>query len=296
MEQDQRSVASGASDETQERPRTLQARGEAQAVALASTPRTRASLAADLRELGLEPGMTVLVHSSLSALGWVCGGPVAVVQALMDVVTPDGTLIVPTHSGDYSDPAAWRNPPVPADWVPLIRETMPAFEPAITPSRFMGAIAETLRAWPGAIRSRHPNTSFAAWGRHAAQITADHSYDESLGERSPLARIYDLDGFTLLLGVGYGNNTSFHLAEYRAPGATRTQGGAPILQNGERIWRRLDDIEIDDEPFPAIGAAFERAQNVRVGRVGSAQARLFRQRAAVDFAVEEITRMRAARG
>ncbi|HXL37529.1 MAG TPA: AAC(3) family N-acetyltransferase [Ktedonobacteraceae bacterium] len=52
--------------------------------------------------------MTLEVHCSLSKLGWVCGGPVAVVQALMDVVTETGTLLVPTHSPNYTDPANWR--------------------------------------------------------------------------------------------------------------------------------------------------------------------------------------------
>src|SRR5712691_1567855 len=62
-----------------------------------SSPRTRESLAHDLCALGVEAGMTLEVHSSLSTLGWVCGGPVAVVQALMDVVTETGTLLMPTH-------------------------------------------------------------------------------------------------------------------------------------------------------------------------------------------------------
>ena len=69
----------------------------------APTPRTRESLAYDLRALGVTSGMTVIVHSSLSSLGWVYGGPVAVVQALMDVVTDSGTIVMPTHAGDYSD-------------------------------------------------------------------------------------------------------------------------------------------------------------------------------------------------
>lgn len=74
---------------------------------------TRASLAAALRDLGVRPGETLLAHTSLSSLGWVCGGPVALVQALLDAVGPDGTLTVPTHSGDNSDPAGWSAPPVP---------------------------------------------------------------------------------------------------------------------------------------------------------------------------------------
>lgn len=67
----------------------------------AELPRTRQSIADDLRALGVQEGMTLIVHSSLSSLGWVSGGPVAVVQALMDVLTEAGTLVMPTQSGDY---------------------------------------------------------------------------------------------------------------------------------------------------------------------------------------------------
>jgi aminoglycoside 3-N-acetyltransferase len=76
-------------------------------------PHTVDSLAAEFRRLGLKEGMTVIVHSSLSSLGFVCGGPVAVVQALMKVVTEEGTLVMPAFSPDYSDPSRWDNPPVP---------------------------------------------------------------------------------------------------------------------------------------------------------------------------------------
>jgi aminoglycoside 3-N-acetyltransferase len=93
---------------------------EANAIKRAQSPVTIESLAEDLRELGVRPGTVLLVHSSMSALGWVCGGAVAVVEALRRVLTREGTLVMPTHSSQLSVPSNWRNPPVPESWWKVI--------------------------------------------------------------------------------------------------------------------------------------------------------------------------------
>jgi aminoglycoside 3-N-acetyltransferase len=151
--------------------------GEERAIAATTAPVTRAALGEDLARLGVRRDGVLLVHSSLSALGWVCGGAQAVVEALLDALGPEGTLVVPTHTGGYSDPSTWRFPAVPEAWWPVIRETMPAFDPDVTPARGLGLVVEVARSRPGALRSAHPMVSFAAVGPQAAAVTADHALD-----------------------------------------------------------------------------------------------------------------------
>ncbi len=156
-------------------------------------PFTLDSLVSDLRALGLVAGDTVLVHSSLSAIGYVAGGAQAVVLALLDVIGTEGTLVVPTHSGDLSDPSRWENPPVPEAWWPVIRASMPAFDARLTPTRMMGMIPDVVRHLPGASRSANPAVSFCAVGPNATTITSEHGLAFGFDESSPLARLYDLD-------------------------------------------------------------------------------------------------------
>jgi aminoglycoside 3-N-acetyltransferase len=260
---------------------------ESEVIARTARPATVDSLAGGLRELGVEPGMVLLVHSSLSGLGWVAGGAQAVVLALQEVVGPEGTVVMPTHSY-LTDPATWDDPPVPEGWWPVIRQHLPAFDPALTPTRGMGAIVECFRRAPGVRRSGHPSVSFAAWGRHSQRVVADHALDDDLGEGSPLARVYELDGQVLLLGVGHDNNTSLHLAEYRAefPGRRWEGQGSPVLVDGVRRWVRYRNLVGDASDFERIGQDFSAETGLEGrGPVGETEARLMGQRAVVDYAV-----------
>ncbi|MEZ4654092.1 MAG: AAC(3) family N-acetyltransferase [Candidatus Eisenbacteria bacterium] len=256
-------------------------------------PSTIDTLRRDLEALGIQGA--VLVHSSLSQVGWIVGGAVAMIEALTLALGREGTLVMPTHSADLSDPAGWVNPPVPESWWAIIRDAMPAFDPRHTPSWSVGRLPELFRTQAHVLRSGHPQVSFAARGPHASTITVSHDLDFGLGDGSPLARLYDLDGSILLLGVGHDRDTSLHLAEYRAewPGKKTVMQGAPLLVDGRRSWVEFQDIVLCEDDFVRLGEDYERDGGpVRRGRVGSAPALLIPQRRLVDYAVGWMERNR----
>ncbi|HKS98370.1 MAG TPA: AAC(3) family N-acetyltransferase [Rugosimonospora sp.] len=261
----------------------------------AGRPQTRESLGRDLARLGLRAGEVVLVHSSLRALGWVCGGAVAVVQALLDVLGPGGTLVVPAQATRNRDPSRWSDPAVPAEWWPAIREHLPGFDPAVTPCRAMGLVAETVRTWPGAVRSPHPQTSFAAVGHRAAALMARHDLDCELGEASPLGALEAAGALILLLGVGFDRCTAFHLAEYRQPGLRHRENACVVLTPAGRQWVTYRGAELDASDFAELGADFaRRTPHVVTGPVGEAPAHLLPLPEAVSFATMWLPSARAA--
>ncbi|RAP76065.1 aminoglycoside N(3)-acetyltransferase [Paenibacillus montanisoli] len=261
-------------------------------------PLTRASIARELALLGVTKGMTLLVHSSLNAFNrWIVGAPEAVVLALEDAVGEEGTLVMPAHSSDLSDPALWSNPPVPEAWWQTIRDEMPAFSPDLTVTRGMGLLAECFRRQQGTLRSYHPQVSFTARGPKAQFITGHHSLAYGLGEGSPLARLYECGAYVLLLGTGHANNTSFHLSEYRSDYAGRSEVtlGAPIEADGVRQWVTFPDINVNSDDFDMLGEAFDEELGstvVRTRRIGDAEVKLLPQRELVDYGVHWLAHYR----
>ena len=143
-----------------------------------------------LKMLGIKRGDVLLVHSALTAVGYVQGGPDAVIDALLDTVGPEGTLVMSTLT-------MWDAP----------------FD-AVNTKSAVGIISERFRNRPGVLRSLHPVHSVAAFGAKAEYITQGHeNCPTGCGEGTPYMKIAELSGKIMLLGVDMDRNTMMHTLE-----------------------------------------------------------------------------------
>lgn len=237
------------------------------------------------RALGLGAGDAVIVHASMSALGSVRGGPATVVESLLRAVGPGGTVVAPTFTPQVAAPdSAHEAASAPAD---VDGGGAAVFDRVATPS-VMGAIPEALRLRADAMRSDHPQSSVAAVGLHAEQITATTPLAFALGRNSPFGRLYDLDGKILLIGVGHDRNSFLHHAQTLTPHPRLKTRRLPLLEDGAITWYEARDVADDDTHFPLVGAEFEERFGVQPALVGEAECRLLSVRAFVDFAAPRL--------
>lgn len=240
---------------------------------------TRARLGRDLAAMGIRAGDVLLVHSSLRSIGWVDGGPAAVIAAFKDILGPTGTLVMPVFTFNVS---GWG---------------VGAFDHAATPSR-VGLITEIFRRSPGVLRSKHPTHSVAACGPLAAEFVDGPLEYSPLGKGSPLDRVRLAGGKILMVGVGQDRNSTLHLAECLAPApylsisftpgrefdiglSTRPGGGDPLLTP-------LPEMPGSSEGFTAIEEPL-RARGVLVDTMlGKAKCQLHDAAQLVEAAVDEI--------
>jgi len=217
----------------------------------------RTQLANLFAELGVRPGGILMVHASLGGTGL---RDTDVQKALLDVLGPDGTLVVPSFTPEnsftsraYKELTAGMSEREEAEF----RASRPPFEPDATPCPTMGVLAECVRTTPGTVRSGHPHTSLAGLGPRAAELLGDHDPHCLLGERSPLAKLYAAHAQVLLFRVGFEVCSAFHLAEYRlrpAPPKRMYHG----VQGEKGNWVSYEDIVLYDGDFGAIGALLPR--------------------------------------
>jgi aminoglycoside 3-N-acetyltransferase len=216
-------------------------------------------------ELGLPKGAIVMVHSSLSRFGYVEGGADTVIDALLESIGEEGTLVMPALSFSWLG-----NPP---------------FEKEKTPSR-VGAITEAFRKRKGVLRSSHPTHSICAFGPKAELIVSRHSPDEPVfSKEGAFGKLYELDAFILMLAP-LNTNTLMHMAE--------EWGGVPlpdflghIIENGERkvVKIRKAPWHVNFEPHYRI--LFRRGL-IKSTKLGEEEVYLMRARDVVDISLENI--------
>ncbi len=151
-------------------------------------------LVADLEKLGLNSGMEVMVHSSLSAIGHVMGGPNTVIDAILSVIGSNATLVMPSfnHRGAH------------------------VYNPLTTPTT-NGSIPDAFWRRPGVVRSQHPTHAIAAFGPKSELFCADHLSTGVWTANSPLSRFIHNGGYILSIGVTHTSSTAYHVAEVSVP-------------------------------------------------------------------------------
>lgn len=220
-----------------------------------------------LNALRIPRGSQLLLHSSLSSLGYVAGGAESVIDAFLHVIGPEGTLLVPTLTG--SEDLSPANPPV--------------FDLLAQPC-WTGIIPETLRRRVDAVRSLHPTHSVAAIGAGAVELTQDHVRSVTpCDELSPYGKLAALPtAYIVLLGVTHQSNTTFHHAEEMAGVPYHMQRGlapATLMLGGERVTRHVMLHRYGTpRSFSALEPLFVEQGIQRTGQIGAATVRLVHAR------------------
>lgn len=243
-------------------------------VALARASLRQGDIAWDLRQLGVRPGMQLLVHASLRSLGPVDWGGHTVVRALMEVLTPRGTLLIPTFSEEGLFCATEGG----------------VFDPARTNAR--GAVGDAFLRLPGVHRSLNPTHSFAAWGKDAAELVQGHEHATTMGPESPLGKLHARGGHVLHLGTTHTTSPVKHLAEtlHGAPCIGYRQDRFPVrLASGRHTLHATCRFRGALCPLTEASARIDRLLEQReaslVGRVGAAAATLTPLAACLEVAL-----------
>lgn len=219
---------------------------------------TKHDIVAGLRDIGIEPGDLLQVHSSLSAFGYIEGGPDAVIDAVLEAVAPDGTVMMPSFNHGRAD-------------------VFDINESACT----NGIIPDTFWRRPEARRSMHPTHPYAAIGPIAEFLMSEHLELLTFDARCPLGKLAQLGGYILLLGCGMRANTAAHVAETMArvhclgyrqmPRKIKNERGE-IVGAWSTLWRDGKCL-IEWEP---IEEAMRERDQIRDGQIGDAEVHLMR--------------------
>jgi len=239
---------------------------------------THSQLVDELTALGVAAGQIVMIHASVKAVGRIMGGPNVIVEALLDALTPAGTLMMYVGWEDIPDFVLNLPHAVQQEYY----AEHPPFDPHVASAvREHGILAEVVRGWPGAQRSLNPEASVVALGAQAEWLTRDHPLDYGYGTGSPLEKLVEARGLVLMLGAPLDTLTLLHYAENRAQMRHKRviRYSCPILRMGERVWVEIEDYDTGephgDYTFDGIAREYLAQGKGQQGTIGHAPSFLF---------------------
>ncbi|MFF3113577.1 AAC(3) family N-acetyltransferase [Kitasatospora sp. NPDC057904] len=249
-----------------------------------------AALRREISNLGVRPGQILLVHVGPVDMDRYRAQSLAL--ALFEALGPDGTLVVSTATPENSK-AFYE--PLAGDQDALVRQmfmdAVPAFDPATTPSSpTLSALSEVVRTTPGALRSSHPQASFAAVGPWAARIVGDHPAGSAFGWRSPIASAYQLDARVLIIGGPLRDFPAYYLADHFVPEPARARQTCKVLDADG--WVSFDEVNHAGIHTPELDKELQQALHTelgpRTGRVGPYEAYLLPLRESVEIVADRL--------
>jgi len=248
-------------------------------------PVTLESASSFFRSIGLKEGDIVELHGSLKAIGLVSGGPNTIIDALLKVLSYEGTLLMAAQYSTNSEPAHWQHPPVEIESFKLIRESHPSFKGKESYLNWMGSLAQTLQLKDQTMFSDHPNCAVMALGKQAKWLTMSSPISPAFGIDSPLEKAIQMKSKALLIGVDYSTLTGMHVAETLSNMRPYTLESATIKVNGKDKRVKILDVDTDSEIFNQIGAEYELTHEVKTLNLGNATVKLIEMSSLHEFTI-----------
>lgn len=239
-----------------------------------------------LKELGVNQGMIIEIHVKLESMGLIVGGAQTFVDALIECVGYNGTILLPLFFQDSSEPSYWTNPSLEPRSINEVRSNLPISNKKESETYIYQEIASNLRKRDGIVISAHPVIPYIAWGKYAKLLCNHHSLNFPLSTESPAARLIELKGSILLIGENYDNASALHLAEYYSETRPIIIKGAMVQSEGYRKFQSYLDIEYGSQTFNAVGKALEQKGFVKKGLVGNEVAKLFVASVANEYIIK----------